>query len=77
MRINQRNTELANELRAIIHQRTEQIDDGEAVAAMLLWSFIEDHARAHNLSAPRLAAEQWAAFIEYAEDNLSVVRESH
>ncbi len=72
--MNQRNTELANELRALIQQRTEQIDDGEAVAAILLWSFIEDHAHAHGLPVATLAREQWAAFTDYAQKNLSVAR---
>jgi hypothetical protein len=75
--MNQKNTELANELRLLVQQRTQQIDDGEAVAAILLWSFIEDHARAHGMPVAKLAEEQWAAFVEYAQKNLRLVRGVH
>jgi hypothetical protein len=37
MKLNQSNVELANELRAIVQTRTKTIDDGEAVAMVLLW----------------------------------------
>lgn len=73
MRMNHTNIELANELRMIVQQRTQQIDDGEAVAAILLWSFIEDHAKARGIiHAANLAKSQWAAFVDYAQKNLAV-----
>jgi hypothetical protein len=74
MRMNPTNTALANELRRVVQQRTQQIDDGEAVAAILLWSFIEDHASAHGRPVAQLARDQWIAFVEYAQKNLSVAR---
>lgn len=77
MRMNPGNAALANELRLTIQQRTQQIDDGEAVAAILLWSFIEDHARAHGIPAAELARSQWRAFIDYAQENLVLERASH
>jgi hypothetical protein len=74
MRMNPTNTALANELRQVVQQRTQHIDDGEAVAAILLWSFIVDHASAHGMPVARLARDQWTAFVEYAQKNLSVAR---
>lgn len=72
--MNQKNVELANELRLVIQKRTDEIDDGEAVAAILLWSFLEDHARAHGMNVGELAEHQWAAFTQYALEHLSLAK---
>jgi hypothetical protein len=75
MRISDKNTAIANDLRKQIHQKTDEISDGEGVAMVLLWSFLLDHARIHNLDVAGLAREQLEAFIDYAENNLRMVRE--
>lgn len=70
MRLNSKNTALANELRAIIQSRTEQIDDGEAVAMVLLWSFLMDHAACHEIDVYQLTRDQVEAFMGWARGNM-------
>jgi hypothetical protein len=70
MRMNAKNVELANELRAIIQARSKTIDDGEGVAIVLLWSFLQDHALCHGIDVEPLAREQLEAFIQYARENM-------
>lgn len=70
MKMNSKNIDLANELRAVIQTSTSQIDDGEAVAMVLLWSFLMDHARCHGIDVETLALEQMEAFIPWARENM-------
>lgn len=76
MKLSQEHFELANELRAVVQQKTETISDGEGVAMFLLWSFLGDHARIQSLDIDKLAREQLEAFICYARDNLTAVDDS-
>lgn len=75
MRITDENMAIANDICKQIQDRTETIGDGEGVAMVLLWRFLTDHARCHNLDVSTLAREQLEAFIQYAEVNLKIVRE--
>lgn len=73
MRISDKNVAIANDLRKIIHARTDIISDGEGVAMVLLWTFLADHARCHNIDIADLARDQLEAFITYvATGDLSI-----
>jgi hypothetical protein len=65
-----KNIDLANELRATIQSRTDHIDDGEAVAMVLLFSFLLDHAKCCGMDVEKLAVEQLDAFIPWARENM-------
>lgn len=71
MRLSEENFNLANELRAIVQDKTETISDGQGVALFLLWGFLEDHARIQGLDVSELARGQMESFIKYAKENLS------
>lgn len=75
MRISDKNAALANEFRKAIQSQTEIVSDGEGVAMILLWSFLMDHAKIHQLDVSTLAREQMEAFIDYAHENIALVRE--
>ncbi len=75
MRISDENNNIANELRKLIHDRTDTVSDGQGIAMMLLWSFFMDHAKYHDLDINELAREQMEAFIIYARDNIRLVQE--
>ena len=70
MKMNRKNIDLANELRVVVQTRTNHIDDGEAVAMVLLWSFLLDHAQCHGIDVETLALEQMEAFIPWARENM-------
>lgn len=70
MKLSQEHWTLAQELRALVQQKTETISDGEGVAMFLLWSFLADHAKIQNLDVNALAREQLEAFIGYAADSM-------
>lgn len=70
MKLSQEHWTLAQELRALVQQKTETISDGEGVAMFLLWSFLADHAKIQNLDVNALAREQLDAFIGYAADSM-------
>lgn len=74
MKMNRKNIDLANELRVAIQTRTNHIDDGEAVAMVLLWSFLLDHATCHGIDVEGLAVEQMEAFIPWARENMRIVK---
>jgi hypothetical protein len=65
MKLSEKHLALANELRAVVQQKTETISDGEGVAMFLLWSFLTDHAKIQELNVNSLAREQLEAFIRY------------
>jgi hypothetical protein len=73
MKLSEEHLALANELRAVVQQKTETISDGEGVAMFLLWTFLMDHANIQDLDINTLAREQLEAFIRYAGDNLKAV----
>jgi hypothetical protein len=75
MNISDENFDIANELRGLIQSRTETVSDGEGVAMVLLWTFLLDHARYHEMDVANLAREQLEAFIKYAADNIQLVRQ--
>jgi hypothetical protein len=75
MKLSEENLALANELRAVVQQKTATISDGEGVAMTLLWTFLMDHANIQNLDVNALAREQLEAFIRYAGDNLKPVEQ--
>lgn len=75
MRMSPKNAAIANDLRQQIQSKTETVSDGEGVAMILLWSFLMDHARCHNIDVSTLARDQLESFIPYAEKNLKVVRQ--
>jgi hypothetical protein len=63
MKLSEKHLALANELRAVVQQKTETISDGEGVAMFLLWSFLSDHANIQKLNINTLARDQLEAFI--------------
>ncbi len=73
MNIDQSIVQLANDLRAEVQAQTETVSDGEGVAMVLLWTFLMDHARVHNLDVNELARGQLEAFIEHAADAFEYV----
>lgn len=75
MNISDKNVALANELRAIVHKRTQLVSDGEGIAMILLWSFLADHARIHTCDIADLARDQLEAFIAYADTHLKIVQQ--
>lgn len=75
MIISPRNTALSNEFRKIVMERTECISDGEGVAMALLWGFLLDHARAHDLDVANLARDQLEDFIARMADSFSIVQQ--
>lgn len=74
MKLSEEHLTLANELRAVVQQKTETISDGEGVAMFLLWTFLTDHANIQELNINTLAREQLEAFIRYAGNNLKAVK---
>jgi hypothetical protein len=70
VRINDDNLDLANELRKLIHDRTDYIEDGEGVAMILLWSFFLDSGVVNNMDPVEVARNKFAAFLEYAPTTL-------
>ena len=74
MKLSEEHLALANELRAVVQQKTETISDGEGVAMFLLWTFLTDHANIQELNINTLAREQLEAFIRYAGNNLKAVK---
>ena len=74
MKLSEEHWRLANELRAIVQEKTETISDGEGVAMFLLWTFLTDHANIQELDINTLAREQLEAFIRYAGNNLQAVK---
>lgn len=69
MKLSEQHLALANELRAVVQQKTETISDGEGVAMFLLWSFLTDHANIQELNINNLAREQLEAFIRCTGNN--------
>ena len=70
MTLSEEHLALANELRAIVQQKTATISDGQGVAMFLLWSFLTDHANIQKLNVNTLAREQLEAFIRFSGNNL-------
>jgi hypothetical protein len=75
MKLSEQHLALANELRAVVQQKTETISDGEGVAMFLLWSFLTDHANIQELNINTLAREQLDAFIRYTGNNPQAVNQ--
>ena len=75
MKMSPKNTSIANDLRKLIQRKTETVSDGEGIAMILLWTFLLDHAKYHDLDVIDLAREQLEAFISYADSNLKLVQE--
>jgi hypothetical protein len=74
MNISKEIVALANELRVSIQDRTQTVSDGEGVAMVLLWTFLMDHARAHDINVEELARDQLEAFITHAGHAFEFVR---
>lgn len=74
MKIGPTHMDLAMRLRKQIQQETKTISDGEGVAAVLLWSFIHDHAKAQKRELEPLFHTQVNLFLDFARDHLEMVR---
>jgi hypothetical protein len=72
--ITNKNIEIANQLVDLVRQNTKTVSDGEGVAIVMLWSFLNDHADCHGLEIEQLARDQIEAFIKFARENLGVMR---
>lgn len=75
MKLSASHSEIANRIRQQIQSESETIDDGEGIAFIVLWSFLCDHARVNNLNVENLAREQLESFIDYARQNIEMVRQ--
>jgi hypothetical protein len=75
MIISTENADLANTLRLQIQDSTECVSDGQGVAMILLWGFFMDHARIEGVDIEGLARNQLESFIDFARDNITLVRQ--